>query len=179
MKLEQEKSAVLLIDVQERLFSKIFEHEKLQDVFLKAAQAFQILQIPIYVTEQYPKGLGETVKPIKRVLGSASHFYEKNTFSAVKEPEILPIFKTKEQWILMGLETHICVLQSAFDLIDLSKEVIVLQDAVGSRDPSNKKSALEEMGKKKIRISCLETLLFELLGHAKHKNFKSISQLLR
>lgn len=176
---EIDKSAVLLVDAQEKLFPKISEHQKLEAVLLKAVQAFQVLQVPIFVTEQYPKGLGKTIQPLLDMLEPKPKFYEKNSFSAVKDTEIISLLKSKEQWILVGIEAHICILQTAFDLIDLSKEVIVLKDAVGSRDSSNKKTALDEMSKKNIRISCLETLLFELLGHANHKNFKSISQLLR
>ena len=178
MSLQIEETGLLLIDVQEKLFPKIFGNEELEKVILQALHAFQILEIPIILTEQYPQGLGLTLPSIKEKIPYA---YEKISFSALQNQEIEKVIleQKKKNWILIGIESHICILQSAMDLIEQNYHVVVLEDAVSSRNPLHKKIAIEEMRKKNIRISCLETCLFELLGHAKHSKFKEISHTLR
>ncbi len=146
-----------------------------------AIDAFNILDLPLIVTEQYPKGLGSIVPELKELLNSNAQVYEKTSFSALKDTEVSKAIEAqnKDYWILIGIESHICVMQSAFDLNELGKNVIVLDECVASRDPNHKKIALQEMCKKNIRITCTESLLFELLGHAKHSKFKEISALVR
>jgi len=174
-------TALIIIDVQEKLFPKIQEKDSLQRVILQAIEACQILGIPIIVSEQYPKGLGPTIEVFREKLARDTPLFDKLTFSALKNEPLLKAIEhfNKKNWILVGIESHICILQSALDFVKRKQNVIVLEDAIGSRHLYHKESALSEMKKNNIRISCLETLIFELLGHAKHSNFKEISALFR
>lgn len=179
--IELQETALLIVDVQEKLFSKIEGKNELQRVLLQAIEAFQILNIPIIISEQYPEKLGSTLEILKEKLILSTPTYDKSTFSALKDEKIKEAIYNlnKKSWVLVGIESHVCVLQSALGLLDLKREVIVLQDGIGSRDINHKMIAISEMRKNNVRISCLETLLFELLGHAKHSKFKEISALLR
>ncbi len=174
-------SAVLLIDVQEKLLPAIDQSESLEENLKIALKAFRAFNLPIFVTEQYPKGLGSTVSELKKLLGSNAKAYGKISFSALKDPEIKDKiqFLKKDYWIVMGIEAHICILQSVIDLCTLQKSVIVIDECVGSRKSLHKKIALDEMRKKNVRITCTESLLFELLGNANHSKFKEISALIR
>lgn len=174
-------TALILIDVQEKLMAKMHNKEALTQVLIQTIKAFQILEIPIILTEQYPQGLGKTISEVRSTLYSSTLIYEKESFSACKEGKIAAKIKelNKKNWVLIGVEAHVCVLQTAFDLCLESKKVTILQDATASRNLEHKESALKELEKKNCRITCLETLLFELLGNAKHPKFKEISQLLR
>lgn len=174
-------TALILIDVQEKLIAKMYNKEALTQVLIQTIKAFQILEIPIILTEQYPKGLGKTIPDLHKILHSSTLIFEKESFSACKESKIAAKIKEidKKNWVLIGVEAHVCVLQTAFDLCEDSKKVTILQDGISSRNLEHKESALKEMEKKNCRMTCLETLLFELLGNAKHPKFKEISQLLR
>lgn len=180
MGLKIEDIGLILIDVQEKLFSKIFQSEELEKALLQTLTTFQILNIPIILTEQYPRGLGPTISSVKNKIKQITPF-EKLSFSVLQDVEVEKTILSykKSAWVLIGIESHICILQSAIDLTKKCDDVIVLEDAVSSRNPRHKKIALEEMRKKNIRITCLETLLFELLGNAKHSKFKEISHHLR
>lgn len=178
--INESDTAILLIDVQEKLFGAIHEHSLLKQQLILAIKAFQLLNIPIITTEQYPKGLGKTIPEIRALLNS-QEIYEKITFSALSDEAIAKTVSSfnKTHWIIMGLEAHICILQTVHALIAKNKSVLVIEECVGSRNPMHKKLAIGEMNKNNVRISCIETLLFELLGHANHTKFKEISALIR
>ena len=179
--IDQSNVAVLFIDVQEKLAMHMDQVDALKINLKLAINAFNILELPIIVTEQYPKGLGPTVPELKELFNSNAQVYKKTSFSALKDSTISKEIEAlkKDYWILIGIESHICVMQSAFDLNELGKSVIVLDECITSRNPNHKKIAIQEMCKKNIRITCTESLLFELLGHAKHSKFKEISTLMR
>lgn len=168
---------LLLIDIQEKLFGKIYDHDRLLTKIQILVAAVKLLHIPILLTEQYPQGLGSTVKGL-----SDQHIrLEKTAFSCAADPQIkneimsLPV----RTWILAGIETHICVLQTARDLLDQKKEVIIPQDATSSRHLLDRQSALDELRLMQARVTTVETLLFDLLVDAKHPQFKAISQLIK
>ncbi len=173
--------ALILIDVQEKLMAKMHGKEDLTKVLIQTIKAFQILEIPIIVTEQYPQGLGRTIPEVHSILNPKTLIFDKESFSVCKEGRVSAKIKelNPKNWVLIGVEAHVCVLQTAFDFCSESKKVTILQDGIASRSLEHKQSALKEMEKKNCRITCLETLLFELLGNAKHPKFKEISQLLR
>lgn len=180
-KLIKEHTALLLIDVQEKLFPYVENSCNVMQAMQKAIRGFQILGIPIYVSEQYPKGLGTTVPLLKGLLGNNQHYMIKTAFSCLDDETIktellkLPI----NQWVIIGIEAHVCVLQTAKDLLHYHKQVVVLNDAISSRSIYDFSTAIAEMRDCGARISSSETILFELLRNSKAAEFKEISQLIK
>lgn len=173
---------LLIIDVQEKLMPKIFEHEKLLSRLQILSKACTLLGIPIVVTEQYPQGLGKTVDGLASIsFENTALLFEKTAFSCLGDPELGDRILDLEVdlWIIAGIESHVCVLQTVRDLIENDKEVIVVQDAISSRNLLDHNSALQEMQSWGARITTTETLLFELLQDAKHPCFKEISRLIK
>ncbi|MCH9632397.1 MAG: hypothetical protein S4CHLAM6_07310 [Chlamydiae bacterium] len=179
--MDETNTAVLFIDVQEKLLPHIDQNKRLEENLKTFLKTFAVLNFPVIVTEQYPKGLGPTHSELKALLNSNSQTYEKTSFSALKDLEIEKKIESldKDYWIVVGIEAHICILQSVEDLCRLGKSVIVVDECIGSRQLQHKKIALDEMRKKNVRITCTESLLFELLGNANHSKFKEISAFLR
>jgi nicotinamidase-related amidase len=178
--LNTENTALLLIDFQERLFPVMHEKEKLLRNILKLIKGMQILEVPIIVTEQYPKGLGPTIPEIKELLTGIKPV-EKVCFDCNDEPafgEALGALKRK-QVIIAGIEAHICVYQTAMSLIRAGYQVQVACDCITSRDPENKMVALSRMGAAGISPTSVEMALFELLKVAKGDKFKQISAIVK
>lgn len=167
---------VLIIDVQEKLV-KMLEDCRVKDNAIKIAKACGILNIPAVITEQYPKGLGNTIEEIKQALPNAE-YVEKTTFSALKENYVQKLLSQK-QVIIFGIETHICVLQTAMDLLKEGYEVFVVQNACGSRCSDNKDAALRRLIHAGAQIVTTEMVLFELLEGSKHPNFKEVQALIK
>ena len=173
-KLNIEDSVVLIIDVQEKLLNVVFNKEVCAKKAAIMAEAASILGIPTIVTEQYPKGLGETVPEIKN---SVSKYFEKTNFSAFEEIE--DALEGKKQVVLFGIETHICVNQTAAELVSNGYEVYVVKDACGSRAEVEYLAGLERMKDNDAHILTAEIALFEWLGGAKHPKFKEIQALIK
>lgn len=179
--LDRKKTALFVIDVQDKLFSKVERSCEVMLTIQKVIQGFQILNLPILVTEQYPKGLGPTIATLKAVLGDHQEYLGKTTFSCFKDPTIKEKIHSlrSDQWVLVGLEAHVCVLQTAKDLLQMGKKVIVLNDAITSRSLYDFSTAIAELRDCGARISSAETVLFELLGDSQASEFKKISQLIK
>lgn len=180
--LDKKKTALLIIDVQEKLTPVMKD-----DVYEKVRKNIQILvkganklNIPIFYTQQYTKGLGETDPEIRKELTDAT-FYEKNSFSCCGDDTFLDDFMERdfESVIVAGMETHICVLQTVTDLVTNGLAVHVAADAVCSREKFNWKFGLEFMKDAGAIITVTETALFQLLGKAGTENFKYISKLVK
>ncbi len=142
------------------------------------AKAAVELGIPFLVTRQYPKGLGETVPPLP---DEAEAIIDKTAFSCVRAktfPHLLKQTK-RSQVILAGVETHVCILQSAFDLRASGYQVCVVEDGVCSRTKENHRNAIRRMEQEAIQVTCLESVLFEWLADARHPSFKTVSQLIK
>jgi nicotinamidase-related amidase len=146
-----------------------------------AVQGFQILGIPVIVTEQYPKGLGNTAEEIQLVLRGKDEAVEKTTFSSCGAPA----FTAKLDYlgvsrvILCGLETHICVSQTAHDLLERGFQVHILSDCVASRFEYNRLAGLAKMYRSGVLESSTEMALFEVMRDAKHDKFKEIQALIK
>ncbi len=179
-KLESENSIFLIIDVQEKLV-KMLEKDTIVKKATILSKVANILNIPTIVTEQYPKGLGSTIEGVKDSLPSNTSFIEKTSFSALNESQIAEKISSegKKQIIICGIETHICVLQSAIDLINSGYEVFVVQDACASRNKYEFKLAIDRLKNSGAIITCVEMVLFELLKSAAHPNFKEIQALIK
>lgn len=167
---------VLIIDVQEKLVNMLSD-ETIKTEAIKIAKAAGILNLPTIITEQYPKGLGSTIEEIKEALPNAKYF-EKTHFSALKEDGFKNLL-TKKQVIIFGIETHICVLQTAFDLINSGHEVFVVKNACGSRCNENKEIALQRLRHANGQVITTEMALFELLEGSKHPKFKEVQGIIK
>jgi nicotinamidase-related amidase len=145
--LQKGETALWLIDVQEGLFPSIDRKDEVLDnicFFLKAAA---ILKLPLVVSEQYPQGLGKTIKILLELLPKNQPILEKTTFSGYLDKEICKTVDAIEvqNWILLGIETHICVLQTAKDLVASGKKVVVLNDATSSRSLYDYSTGIAEL----------------------------------
>jgi len=177
--ISREGSALIVIDVQEKLLPLIVDKEKIVKNIVKLIKFAKIMNIPTILTEQYPKGLGRTVEEVKRVLPDI-HPIEKTKFNCFGSEEF------KEQLsrggsstlIITGVETHVCISQTALDAAD-NFQVCVISDAVSSRTKENWQIGLERMRDNGATISSTEMLMYELLGDAKTKEFKECSALLK
>ena len=175
----KEHTALLVIDVQERLMPVIFEQEKIFANVNKLLRGAEILGLETVITEQYPKGLGNTCKEVE--MGENKTIIEKVCFSCMlSEPvtEQLKLTNVKSL-IICGVESHICVLKTTLDAMKAGYEVHVVADAVSSRSAENKQLALERMRQAGAFITSVEMILFMLLDKAGTDEFKAISKLIK
>jgi nicotinamidase-related amidase len=174
------QSQLVMVDMQEKLIPAM--PVDVADVISHCAillQAANLLEIPVVHTEQYPKGLGHTISALSPYLNSKLAV-EKLAFSCCAEPTFnRRLYGDKSQVILMGMESHICILQTALDLLKAGKQVLVVEDAVISRNPSNKQNALNRLRQAGVLIVNAESVVFEWLGVAEGDAFKTISKLIR
>lgn len=180
MRILRENCTGLIVDIQERLFPVIAEKESLMANCIKLAEGLKILNIPIMVTQQYTKGLGPTMNELSSLLQPFSHI-EKNTFSCLDEPQYAEYLSLsgKKNVLICGIESHVCVLQTAIDLKENGYQPIVLADCIGSRRPAEKETALNRFYQEGIVVSTVESILFELTRSAAAPEFKSISKLVK
>lgn len=169
---------LLVIDVQEKLWPHISGRERLfarLDLLLRAAE---VLSVPVLATEQYVKGLGSTIAPLLPLLPKR---VEKIAFSAGFEPAVLSLLDRPglRKILLVGIETHVCVLQTALDLLANGFQVYVAVDAVGSRSPIDRDVALRRMESAGVRLTTAESAVFEWTRVAGTPNFKRISELVK
>ena len=183
MLIDSSNCSLLLIDVQTKLFPKISDAQGLENSILDCLKVFYTLDVPIFFSEQYPKGLGFTIdKVLEKLLSYKAYKFEKTSFSCFPnslEPcNAGKILKAK-QVVIIGIETHICVLQTAMDLKSKGQEVFVIFEAVGSRKKYDKELAMKRMINNGIQVITFEMMLFELLRDSKNKHFKNLSSLIK
>ncbi len=178
--LNRDECLLLIVDVQERLFPHIDGSEALGESIRRAAKGAAILGLPIVVTEQYTKGLGPTIDLLRKELDSYSPI-EKMSFSCMGEPAIVKVLKDlgRRQVLLTGIETHVCVYQTACDLLENGYEVSVVTDCVSSRTASNRELAIHRMERLGASLTSLEMALFELMRVSGTSEFKEISRLIK
>lgn len=167
-------SALLVIDVQERLFPYIEGKEAILAKMQKAIKGFACLNIPIFVSEQVPAKMGPTLAELHSCFPAGQKIVHKSAFSAMDSS-----FLSVKHLILLGIETHVCVLQTARDLLNAGRGVTVLSDAAGSRAKIDYLSALNEMQQFGARLSTVETVLFELLKTAESEAFREIKDIIK
>jgi nicotinamidase-related amidase len=179
--LNSEQAGLLIVDVQEAFHSAIPEYPQIASRIWTAVRGFQILNLPIFVTEQYPQGLGRTAEEIRLALPEDFNYIEKSTFSSYGADGFVEKLKAKNvsQVVLCGLETHVCVNQTAHDLLNENFQIHLLTDCVGSRNDYDKQTALLKMRMSGAIPSTIETAFFELMRDSKHKDFKEIQNLIK
>lgn len=178
-----ENSCLVLIDIQTRLTSampvKVLARLKRNiNILLQSAKT---LCIPVLSTEQYPEGLGPTEPEIVELLPDNTLRFEKTCFSCTGARQFLKRLKEdgRKQIILVGIEAHVCVLQTAIQLIAEGYHVFVVADGICSRQRDNYEASLNRMSRAGVTICNTESVLFEWLRDAKHEHFKKLSRLLR
>lgn len=177
--LEKSKVCLLIVDVQDKIFAQMERPCEVMHAIHKIVKGFQIMHLPIIVSEQYPEGLGPTVLGLKNLLGENVPYLTKTTFSCLETQAIAEKLKDFEQFIIVGIEAHVCVLQTVKDLLNAGKQVVILNDAISSRSIYDFSTAIQECSRAGARISSVETVLFELVSDAKAPEFKSISNLIK
>lgn len=143
--------------------------------------AAQLLDVPVLVTEQYPKGLGHTEDSLAKRLKDSAKVFEKTGFSSCAADGFVAAIEAsgRKQIVIAGQETHVCVLQTALELAQAGYHVHVAEDAVCSRKSDHKRYALQRMQAHGITVTNYESVLFEWLRDAKHPHFKAVTALLR
>ena len=173
-------TALLIIDIQERILPVINNHQMVVDNTLKLIKGFKVLQLPIYFTEQYPKGLGPTHRAIADELGNMKPF-DKMSFSCSGAGNLFEEFEKKNlsQIVVCGIEAHVCVQQTVLDLIENKVQVNLAADAVSSRKEIDYKTALDRMRQHGADVTTAESILFELLNVCGTDQFKAISKIVK
>ncbi|MCX6248541.1 MAG: hydrolase [Bacteroidetes bacterium] len=180
MRILKDRSAALIIDIQERLYPFIFENENLTKNVTRLIEGLKIIGIPIFITEQYVKGLGPTIEPVATLLGSHPRI-EKMSFSCCDEPRLMEGIAVtgKENIIIAGIESHVCVLQTVVDLHRNGYHPVVVEDCVSSRNENDKRTAIQRMRQEGAIITTTESILFELLRYSGTEQFRGISRLVK
>lgn len=179
--LEKVNTAFVIIDVQEAFRDVILGFKSLANRISNAAKGFDLLGVPVIATEQYPKGLGKTAKEIAKSLPKSARIFEKTKFSSCGASEFMGYLKFLgvNQVVICGLETHICVSQTAHDLLNEGFQVHLLIDCVASRTELNKQIGIEKMKLHGAIPANVEMALFELMRDSKHEKFKEIQALIK
>lgn len=177
MMIEREHCGLLLIDMQERLVPFVTDHKSCIEHCQWILEVAQALHIPIYTSQQYPEKLGATITPLQTLINT-ENIINKLAFSVYRQPEgLAKIHESgKKQWILMGIETHVCVFQTAMELKGAGHEVFVVEEATQSRNLHDKLLAIERMRQAGIHIISREMAVFEWLRVAGTAEFKNIVQ---
>jgi len=178
--LELSRSALLIIDMQEAFRTNIPDFDRYADRIAVATRGALLLNLPILVTEQYPKGLGHTAREIREVLPGTIEIIEKTTFSSCGAHQFeTQLRKETKQILVAGIEAHICVNQTAHDLLASGFQVHLLTDCITSRRAENKNMAFRKMELAGAIPSSLEMAVFEMMRDARHEQFKAIQGLIK
>ncbi|MDE8602755.1 hydrolase [Marinomonas sp. RSW2] len=172
--LRKEKTGLVVIDVQGKLATIVHDSELFIANLVKLINAAKLLGLPILWLEQNPEKLGATVPELRAVLDLVKPM-SKHSFSACGEPVFVDAIKKSKvnTWLLCGIEAHICVYQTALDLLDSGYMVELVSDCVSSRSLGNKTVALEKLTRKGAEVTSLEMCLFELIKDCRADEFKA------
>lgn len=180
-RLRRNSAQLLMIDIQERLLPAIHNHETIHRNVLKLARAADVLKIPFCYTEQYPKGLGATDGALLQALPQGVVRFEKNAFSCCDEEGFEAVVEAQNRPIvvLFGIETHICVLATALDLLESGHRVAVAADACGSRLKEHSTLALNVMRSAGALILPVETVIYHIMERSGTPEFKALLPLFK
>ncbi|HSW63302.1 MAG TPA: hydrolase [Dissulfurispiraceae bacterium] len=178
--LDRNDVALVIVDIQERLVPAVGAKDDVVRNCQHLIEAAKLLVFPVLVTEQYPKGLGTTIAEIRDALPAYRPII-KTSFSCCGEPTFLEAIKVlgRRKLLLTGMEAHVCVLQTALDLMMEGFEVHLVKDAVCSRTKANWRTGVEFMRDAGAVVTSTETVLFQLLKTAGGDAFKSLSKRIR
>jgi nicotinamidase-related amidase len=175
--LDRERTTLIVVDVQEAFRPAVRKFERVASNVATLVEGAKILGVPIIVTEQYPRGLGSTVPEVAEHLPEGIEPIDKVCFSAAQADGF--DLGVRDQVLLCGIEAHVCVSQTAHDLLDRGVQVHVAGDAVSSRTKQNRELGLHKMEASGAIVTSVETALFELLGAAGSEDFKKVQALVK
>jgi len=173
-------SMMLVIDIQNKLSPLMAKFEQIKSTTLQLANAAVIYDVPVLVTQQYTKGLGETDEVLKSTMSDANYF-DKVHFSAFKESgfkSLLASYK-KPQVVVVGMEAHVCVLQTCLDLLSNDYSVFVVADAICSRNSSHCEIAINQLRSAGAVITCAETVIFQWAETSQTEAFKKVLKIVK
>jgi len=178
--LKPETTALLVIDIQQRILPVINNYQRVVDNTIKLIKGFKVLGLPIFYTEQYPKGLGPTVQSIVEELGDIKPF-DKMSFSCSGASNLFDELRSKNllQVVICGIEAHVCVQQTVLDLLENRFQVNLAADAVSSRKEIDYNTAIDRMLYHGAEVTTTESILFELLNICGTSQFKEISKIVK
>lgn len=179
--LDIDNSVLVVVDVQEAFRKAIPDFAETLSRMAIAIRGFQLLGRPIVVTEQYPKGLGRTAEELLLSLPDDAVFVEKSTFSSYSEPNFVSELEKYQakQVVLCGVETHVCVNQTAHDLLAAGYQVHLLTDCVASRYQHDREAGIKKMCANGVVPSSMEMALFEMMRDSRHEKFKDVQALIK
>lgn len=180
--LDSVRAMLLVIDMQEKLMPAILDQHRITATACKMIRGAAVLDLPMVATEQYPKGIGATVAPVRDLLASRGvAAMEKPTFSAWATPATCKAIHgfDRPQVIIVGVETHVCIQQTALDLASRDYNVFVCADAVGSRGRMDYEMSLQRMRQNGIVVTTVESALFELCQSSAAPKFKALLEIIK
>jgi nicotinamidase-related amidase len=180
LRLDINHAQLVVVDMQERMLPHVADQEAVIAQTVRMIRAAQVMELPITLTEQYPQGLGQTDARVLEALGEVERF-KKQTFSAYAEPRCKErlVSLMRPQVMLVGVETHVCVRQTALDLLEARMRPVVLADAVGSRRPTDRQEALDGLRAAGVPVTTVEAAIFDLLVRSGTELFKRILPIVR
>ena len=183
MRLTQDNCCALIVDFQERLMPAMYGREELQNNVVRLLKGLSLLEIPMLITEQYPKGLGHMLPELLEAAQGAP-VIAKTSFGALENNDVLGHLEQLEQFgrkqvLVCGIEAHICVLQSALQLLDKGLAPIFVTDCIASRRQPDLMAAFMRAEREGVQFVSTEMALFELMGSKEHPQFKAISALIK
>lgn len=180
MLISRQDSLLLVIDIQAKLAPAIFDADEVVRNNVRLLEGARQLDVPAFVSEQYVQGLGPSLDAIQNA-GVDARFFEKTHFCCTAEPGVVDMLSSagRNQVILTGTETHVCVLQSALGLLAAGFSVFLVTDAASSRTPDNRQAAVERLRAAGVHIVTTEMVLFEWLRRAATDEFRAMLPLIK
>lgn len=179
---DPDTAGLLVVDVQEKLWPFIHDREAVLKRTLQAIEVAGRLELPILVTEQYVKGLGPTIPEVRKALEAFDAYkpIEKLAFSCFGEAAFAAAFEGSgiETLALVGIEGHVCVMQTALEALDRGVDVFYVAEAIGSRDPSHKAEAVARVRDAGAVIGSVEMFAFEAMRGSKHPAFRAVQKVI-
>jgi len=179
-RLAPDRAALLVVDIQQAFVQPIAEMPRVIDRTRIMIEAAKLLQLPILVTEQYPRGLGRTVETLQNVL-EPCHYYEKVDFSCFQDGPTREALQATgcDQILLVGIEAHVCIAQTALDLLAVGYQPFIAVDALASQRQTDMDVALQRMASHGVILTTTEAAIMEMTVSSKHPQFRAISKLLK
>lgn len=184
LRMNRKMSQLILVDIQDKVIAPIGDAARLTEVLVRLVKFASRLEVPVTVTEHYPEGLGATVESIRRELSEDTQVLRKHHFSCIADDTLRHHLEDlrdlgRGQAVVAGIEAHVCVAQTALDLIVEGYQVFVVADAVASRAPASRKIALQRLRQAGASIVESEMVLFEWLEMSGTPEFRELHPLIK
>lgn len=181
MRILKENTLAVMVDIQEKLLPAMADKEELISNTAKLLKGLKVLRIPLLISRQYSKGLGDTVSELKELAEAETPDFDKITFSCYDDINIKNYIDKQEvkNILLFGIEAHICLQQTAVDCVAAGYQVIVVTDCISSRRENDKNTAIRRYEKEGVVLATYESILFELTRQAGTETFKEISRIIK